>query len=269
MSGSSSATVTEPVGVGDAEPLLRLSEIRKHFGGVVALADVSMDLDAGSVRGLIGPNGAGKTTLFDIVSGVTSASGGSVRFGGTDVTHRSSTARARLGIRRTFQRAQVFNWLSVEDNVLAALEWRGGGGGVLADLTALRTRRVLERARRERAAEVLAWCGLESVRAEAAGSLPLGVQRVVELARAIVDRPSLLLLDEPTSGLDQAESSRFGELITSLRGEGCAVLLVEHDAEFVMRLCDRVCVLNLGSVLVEGTPAEVRADQAVRDAYLG
>jgi ABC-type branched-subunit amino acid transport system ATPase component len=249
--------------------LLRLSFIDKKFGGVVALSGVCLDLHAGMVGGLIGPNGAGKTTLFDVISGVTPASGGTVTFDGRDVTALSSTSRARLGMRRTFQRAQVFNWLSVEDNVLAALEWRGGGGGVLADLVAHPSRRRRERDRRERVAEVLARCGLEKSRATAAGALPLGMQRLVELARAIVDRPRLLLLDEPTSGLDQAESERYGDLITSLRGEGCAVLLVEHDAGFVMRRCDRIAVLNLGSVLAEGNPAEIRTNAAVRDAYLG
>lgn len=269
---STPTTAAEPAAVPSATgttPLLALTAISKRFGGVRALTDVSLNVAPGTVHGLIGPNGAGKTTLFDVISGITSASDGTVRFGGSDVTSVSSTGRARLGMRRTFQRAQVFSWLSVEDNVLTALEWRGGGGGVLADLIAAPTRRALERGRRERVAEVLQWCGLVEHRSTAAGSLPLGAQRLVELARAIVDRPRLLLLDEPTSGLDAAESTRFAELITSLRGEGCAVVLVEHDAGFVMRMCDRIAVLDLGAVLAEGTPAEIQADQAVRDAYLG
>ncbi|MBL7486974.1 ABC transporter ATP-binding protein [Frankia sp. AgB1.9] len=259
---------TTPAATGD-RPLLRLTGISKRFGGVQALTDVSLDVTAGTVRGLIGPNGAGKTTLFDVISGITPATTGRVEFAGQDVTRQGSTGRARLGMRRTFQRAQVFSWLSVEDNVLAALEWHGGGGGVLADLVAWPKRRSLEKARREQVDEVLEWCGLADSRRVAAGSLPLGLQRLVELARAIVDEPRLLLLDEPTSGLDHGESERFGELIQSLRGRGAAVLLVEHDAGFVMRMCDRIAVLNLGSVLAEGTPAEIQADEAVRDAYLG
>jgi ABC-type branched-subunit amino acid transport system ATPase component len=260
-------TATAPDG-NTAGPLLRLSGVSKRFGGVRAVADVSLEVEPGMVRGLIGPNGAGKTTLFDVISGITPASGGTVEFDGRDVTKLSSTARARLGMRRTFQRAQIFSWLSVEDNVLAALEWRGGGGGVLADLVAWPKRRSLERSRREHVDEVLEWCGLAGSRRVAAGSLPLGTQRLVELARAIVDQPRLLLLDEPL-GLDHAESDRFGELIQSLRSKGTAVLLVEHDAGFVMRMCDRIAVLNLGSVLAEGTPVEVQANEAVRDAYLG
>ncbi|KPM55923.1 ABC transporter ATP-binding protein [Frankia sp. CcI49] len=251
------------------DPLLTLGGVSKRFGGVHALTDVDLEVAPGTVRGLIGPNGAGKTTLFDVISGITPASRGFVRFAGADVTGRSSTARARMGMRRTFQRAQVFSWLSVADNVLAALEWRGGGGGVLGDLCGWPARRRHERERRERVAEILEWCGLTAVRGVTAGSLPLGQQRLVELARAIVDRPTLLLLDEPTSGLDAAESARFGDLIESLRSEGCAVLLVEHDAGFVMRICDRISVLNLGSVLAEGTPDEIQRDERVRDAYLG
>ena len=269
MSSSGTEVTATAPDAGTGAPLLRLAGISKRFGGVQALTDVSLEVEPGQVRGLIGPNGAGKTTLFDVISGITIASSGSVRFDGQDVTRLSSTARARLGMRRTFQRAQVFSWLSVEDNVLAALEWRGGGGGVLADLVAWPSRRSLERARREQVEEVLEWCGLAGSRRVAAGSLPLGPQRLVELARAIVDQPRLLLLDEPTSGLDQAESQRFGELIQSLRGKGTAVLLVEHDAGFVMRMCDRIAVLNLGSVLAEGTPTEIQANEAVRDAYLG
>ncbi|OHV39269.1 ABC transporter ATP-binding protein [Pseudofrankia sp. EUN1h] len=249
--------------------MLRLTGISKRFGGVQALTDVSLDVEPGMVRGLIGPNGAGKTTLFDVISGITAPTTGKVEFGGQDITRLTSTGRSRLGMRRTFQRAQVFSWLSVEDNVLAALEWRGGGGGVLADLVAWPKRRSLEKARREQVDEVLEWCGLADSRRVAAGSLPLGLQRLVELARAIIDTPKLLLLDEPTSGLDHTESERFGDLVQSLRGQGTAVLLVEHDAGFVMRMCDRIAVLNLGSVLAEGTPAQIQADEAVRDAYLG
>ncbi|CAO5149837.1 High-affinity branched-chain amino acid transport ATP-binding protein BraF [Frankia sp. AiPs1] len=270
MSTTAAITAASPAATETGtEPLLVLEGVSKRFGGVHALTDVELAVAPGMVRGLIGPNGAGKTTLFDIISGITSASGGSVRFDGVDVTRRSATARARLGMRRTFQRAQVFSWLSVEDSVLAALEWHGGGGGVVGDLCGWPARRRHEQARRERVAEVLEWCGLTKLGTVTSGSLPLGQQRLVELARAIVDRPTLLLLDEPTSGLDAAESTRFGELVTSLRGEGCAVLLVEHDAGFVMRICDRITVLNLGSVLAEGTPQQIQADDRVRDAYLG
>ena len=231
---------------------------------------LSFDARRGEVLGIIGPNGAGKTTLFDVISGVRAPNEGEVLLAGHDVTSTSSTQRARRGLRRTFQRVQAFGWLTVEDNVLAALEWHGGGGGFVADLAYFPTRRRREQERRRRVEEVLEHCGLTAVRKELAGSLPIGVARMVELARAIVDEPKLLLLDEPASGLDETEVVRLGEQIQAVRDEsGCAVLLVEHNAGFVMQQSDRVVVLDLGTVLAEGLPSEVQRNQAVRDAYLG
>jgi ABC-type branched-subunit amino acid transport system ATPase component len=165
---------------------------------------------------------------------------------------------------------QTFGWLTVEDNVLAATEWHGGGGGFLADVVGWPARRRRERARRADVAAVLARCGLEGAKDELAGSLPIGTARMVELARAIVDRPRLLLLDEPASGLDETEAARLGALIHQVRDEsGCAIVLVEHDAGFVMRHCARIVVLDQGHVLSEGAPREIQNDQRVRDAYLG
>jgi ABC-type branched-subunit amino acid transport system ATPase component len=253
-----------------AEPQLRLDRITVRFGGITALDGVSFDAHAGEVLGIIGPNGAGKTTLFDVVSGVRAPNDGSVALAGRDVTRRSAAGRARNGLRRTFQRVQTFGWLSVEDNVLTALEWRGGGGGFVADLVYSPTRRRRERVRRARVDEVLERCGLLPVRKELAGSLPIGVARMVEFARAVVDPPSVLLLDEPASGLDETEIARLVAEIQAVRAEsGCAVLLVEHNAGFVMEQSDRVVVLDLGQVLASGSPAEVQRNQAVRDAYLG
>ncbi len=249
--------------------VLALTEVSVRFGGVRALEGVSFSVEPGEVCGLIGPNGAGKTTLFDVISGVRSPDGGRVRLCGTDVTTWTASRRARNGVRRTFQRVQTFGWLSVEDNVLTALDWRGGGGGMLADLVAFPTRRHRERARRERVDEVLEQCGLTAVRKDAAGSLPIGLARMVELARALVDQPTLLLLDEPTSGLDESEAARLGERIGEIRGAECAVVLVEHDIGFVMEQCDRVVVLDLGKVLAVGAPEAIRSDPTVRAAYLG
>ena len=165
---------------------------------------------------------------------------------------------------------QTFGWLTVEDNVLTALEWRGGGGGFVADVLGSPTRARRERERRARAERALELCGLVDVRAEYAGSLPIGIARMVELARATVDPPKLLLLDEPASGLDQTEADRLGAHIRAVRAEtGCAVLLVEHNAGFVMEHSDRVVVLNLGRVLADGSPDEIQANPEVRTAYLG
>jgi branched-chain amino acid transport system ATP-binding protein len=252
------------------ELMLSLSDITVRFGGITALKGLGFDARAGEVLGIIGPNGAGKTTLFDVIAGVRAPNEGTVSLAGRDITSRSSTWRARNGLRRTFQRVQAFGWLTVEENVLAALEWRGGGGGFVADLVYFPTRRHRERERRTRVDEVLERCGLTAVRRELAGALPIGVARMVELARAIVDEPMLLLLDEPASGLDETETERLGAQIQSVRADtGCTILLVEHNAGFVMEQSDRVVVLNLGTVLAEGSPSEVQSSQAVRDAYLG
>jgi ABC-type branched-subunit amino acid transport system ATPase component len=250
--------------------MLCLSDISVRFGGINALGGLSFDALRGEVLGIIGPNGAGKTTLFDVISGVRAPNEGTVILAGTDITSTSSTQRARQGLRRTFQRVQAFGWLTVEDNVLAALEWHGGGGGFVADLAYLPTRRSREKERRRRVDEVLERCGLTAVRKELAGSLPIGVARMVELARAIVDKPKVLLLDEPASGLDDTEIERLGGQIQAVRRETeCTVLLVEHNAGFVMQHSDRVVVLNLGTLLAQGLPSEVQRNQAVRDAYLG
>jgi branched-chain amino acid transport system ATP-binding protein len=249
---------------------LETRAVSVRFGGVAALDGVDLAFAPGEMCGLIGPNGAGKTTLFDVLSGVRAPSSGDVVLDGAVVTGRSATWRARHGLRRTFQRQQTFGALSVADNLLVALEWRGGGGGLAGDVARLPARRDHERQRRERVDEVLALCGLDDVRDVPAGRLPIGRARMVELARAVIDPPRVLLLDEPTSGLEDAEAGRLVEVAHDVRDRhGAAIVLVEHDVGLVMRACDRVVVLHLGSVLADGTPAAVRADAAVRAAYLG
>jgi branched-chain amino acid transport system ATP-binding protein len=249
--------------------MLVLHEVSKSFGGVRALDAVSFGVERGEVCGLIGPNGAGKTTLFDIISGVQAPTSGRVEIDGVDVTGEAPELRARAGVRRTFQRAQLYGNLSVEDNVLTALEWRGGGGGLVADLVGAPARRRLERDRREQIDVVLDQCGLTAWRGAPAGTLPIGQARLVELARAIADQPQLLLLDEPTSGLSPTELACFTERIDELRRSDLAMVLVEHDMSFVMAQCSRVVVLDLGKVIADGTPAEVQADEQVRSIYLG
>ncbi|NRQ39122.1 ABC transporter ATP-binding protein [Nonomuraea sp. NN258] len=246
--------------------MLAIEAVSVAFGGVRALDEVSFEVGAGQVCGVIGPNGAGKTTLFDVVSGLRRPLAGRVSVAGRDLTGVPALRRARDGVRRTFQRTQVFGRLSVADNVLAALDWRGGGGGLPADLVGWPGRRARERERRERVAEVLELCGLDAVRDAYAAALPVGQRRLVELARALADRPGLLLLDEPTSGLDAEQTARLGEVIGGL---DTTVLLVEHDMGFVMETCDRLVVLDLGKVIATGSPAEIRGNPVVRAAYLG
>ncbi|MFD8528646.1 ABC transporter ATP-binding protein [Streptosporangium canum] len=245
---------------------LAVEAVSVSFGGVHALTDVSFEVPEGQVCGVIGPNGAGKTTLFDVISGLRRPTAGSVSVAGRDTTGVPAVRRARDGLRRTFQRTQVFGRLTVADNVLAAIEWRGGGGGLPADLAGGRARRRLERERRDRVDEVLALCGLTELRDAYAAALPVGRRRLVELARALADHPSLLLLDEPTSGLDADQAARMEEIIRAL---DTTVLLVEHDMGFVMNVCDRLVVLDLGKVIASGTPAEIGDDPVVRAAYLG
>ncbi|HEX3842466.1 MAG TPA: ABC transporter ATP-binding protein [Acidimicrobiales bacterium] len=250
--------------------VLKVEEIGVSFSGVVALQAVSLEVARGEVLGLIGPNGAGKTTLFDVVSGLREPKRGTIIFDGNDVTGRSAVWRSRAGMRRTFQRQQVFGRLTVEENLLCALEWRGGGGGILADLVALPPRRRIERRRRAELDFHIERCGLGPVRHAVAGSLPIGTARMVELGRALAESPSLLLLDEPTSGLGDAEVECLSSVINQLRADGsCGVLLVEHDISFVMSHCDRITVLERGEVLAEGTPGEIQSNPEVRDAYLG
>jgi len=250
--------------------VLELDRIGVRFGGVIGLDGVSLQVSEGEVCGLIGPNGAGKTTLFDVISGMRTPQEGSVTMDGVDVTGLSAAKRARLGIRRTFQRVQTFGWLSVEDNLLTALEWRGGGGGMAGDLLALPSRKRRERQRRERVDHVLGLCGLTGVSKSSAGSLPIGQARMVEFARAIVETPRLLLLDEPTSGLEEVEVDRLAQSMRALLGEHeCAVILVEHDMHFVMGECNPIVVLDQGRVLCSGSPEEIRTNEEVQTAYLG
>lgn len=253
---------------GPDSAVLRVHDVSVRFGGVRALQDVNVASRRGEVTGLIGPNGAGKTTLFDVISGLLTPTSGSIDFGGDDITAQSAVVRARSGIRRTFQRQQVFGQLTVEDNVVAGMEWHGGGGGLVADLLSLPTRRRLERGRRELAMTTLEMCGLLAVRDRPAQQLPIGLARMVELARAIVDQPTLLLLDEPTSGMGAQEMTNLSNVLQTVKGSGCSVLLVEHDMSFVMENSDRIFVLELGRVIAEETPSTLHGNEVVRYAYL-
>ncbi|MCU1644352.1 MAG: Amino acid/amide transporter ATP-binding protein 1 family [Nocardia sp.] len=246
--------------------MISIDDVSVRFGGIQALSGVSFTVHKGTICGVIGPNGAGKTTLFDVLSGLRRPSSGAVRLDGRDVTRISAVRRSRLGLRRTFQRPQVFGRLSVLDNVLAAIEWRGGGGGLTADMLGWPARRRLESERRGRAAIALDRCGVADLANAYAADLPIGQRRMVELARAIADDPAVLLLDEPTSGLDVGQTALFADVVRSLN---TTVLLVEHDVPFVMDICERVVVLDLGKVIADAPPAQIRADPVVRTAYLG
>jgi branched-chain amino acid transport system ATP-binding protein len=237
-------------------PVLEAHELNVRFGGHRAVRDVSLEVDAGEIVGLIGPNGAGKTTTFNAVSGVQRCTG-RVLLDGTDVSGAPPHQRARIGMSRTFQRLEVFGSMTAYDNVRTAAEIAARGRGEKV------------RVGKEIADEVVETVGLGPVARRRADALPTGQARLVELGRALATRPKVVLLDEPASGLDEHETERFAEVLESVRADGMAVLIVEHDIDLVMRLCQRIYVLHLGELIASGTAAEVRADEGVREAYPG
>jgi branched-chain amino acid transport system ATP-binding protein len=238
-------------------PLLQVDEITVRFGGVTALSDVQLDAEQGSITGLIGPNGAGKTTLFNVITGLQEPTSGKVTIDDKDVTGLGTHKRARMGVARTFQRLEVFGSLTARENVLVAAE--------------IRKRWAKDRSAncRSAAAELLDRVGISHVAEERVDALSTGYARLVELARALATQPRLLLLDEPGSGLDSQETEVFGDLLLELARDGLTILLVEHDVELVMRVCDRIHVLDFGRKIAVGSPAEIQADPQVQAAYLG
>ncbi len=246
--------------------LLDVRAIRKQFGGLVAVNDISFQIRAGDIVGLIGPNGAGKSTTFNLVSGVLPLSAGEVELLGQRVDGRASRDVARAGLSRTFQHVKLVPDMTVLENVALGCYLRTKSGVVAAMLGLDRAEEA--RARAE-ALRQLRRIGLADQAFELAGNLALGPQRLVEIARALASDPSLLLLDEPAAGLRHKEKEALAEVLKQLKAEGLSLLLVEHDMDFVMKLTDRIVVMEFGRWLMEGTPAEVQASPAVRAAYLG
>lgn len=246
--------------------VLQANEVSKRFGGLVANNEVSMDVKAGEVHALIGPNGAGKSTFFNMISGVDTPSSGVVQVMGHDMTGKPSREFARLGMGRTFQHVRLLGTRSVLDNVtIGAHRW--GHRGWIASM--LRLDREEEAALRAQAMAQLERCGLADMAQTPAASLALGQQRIVEIARALAGQPAVLLLDEPAAGLRHLEKKALAQLLGQLRSEGVGILVVEHDMEFVMGLADRITVLEFGSVIARGTPAEIQNNLRVLEAYLG
>ncbi len=239
-------------------PLVEIRDLTVRFGGHTALDNVSFGIGSGAITGLIGPNGAGKTTLFNAITGLQQPTSGTVLFNGKDVSRLAPHKRARMGLARTYQRLELFLSLSVRDNVRVA--------GDIYNASRHRRARIDVEREADRLVEL---AGLGDIAERDISEIPTGRARVVELARALMGSPSVLLLDEPAAGQTEEESRRFGRLLTDLANAGTAICLVEHDLELVMSTCSLVHVLDFGALLASGTPTQIRNNQRVVDAYIG
>ncbi|AHG65329.1 branched-chain amino acid ABC transporter ATP-binding protein/permease [Advenella mimigardefordensis] len=263
-SGEPPLTERAPLAAGTQ--VLSVDGVVRRFGGLVAVNNVSFTVTAGEIVGLIGPNGAGKSTMFNLITGVLGKTEGRIHFLGEDVTHKSQRQIARMGVARTFQHVKLRPAMSVLDSVALGANMRGSAGFIRSGLGLNRAEenRILDQAYKQ-----LQRIGLEGSEYTPAGKLPLGLQRILEIARALASDPVLLILDEPAAGLRKHEKEVLATLLRQLKAEGLTILIVEHDMDFVMKLVDRLVVMNFGAKLIEGSPQQVRADKKVQDAYLG
>jgi len=246
--------------------LLEVECLTRRFGGLTAVSDLSFSVEAGEIRGLIGPNGAGKTTTFNVISGFYAPSSGRVIYDGRDISGMKTSAIAELGLIRTFQATTLFQEFTVLENVLVGCHLQARGGLIGSLIGAGRAR---EASAEAAAREVLEFFGLSERAGEPASNLPHGLQRALGMAVALVAGPKLLLLDEPFTGMNPEETGHMMELVRRVRDRGVTLLLVEHDMQAVMGLCDKITVLNFGQLLTEGLPTEIRSHPDVIEAYLG
>ncbi len=248
------------------ELVLKVEKIRKQFGGLTAVNDISFDIHAGQIVGLIGPNGAGKSTTFNLITGVMPKTTGQVFYRGQDISAAPSRAIARQGMARTFQHVKMLNDMTVLENVALGAYTRGHCG-VISSM--LRTNKNEEQRFMKEAQQQLERIGMGQYLHELAGNLAMGPQRLMEIARALCCDPALLLLDEPAAGLRHKEKQELIKILRQLKNEGMSILLVEHDMDLVMNVCDHLVVMEFGTLLTQGTPSEIQASPAVRAAYLG
>jgi branched-chain amino acid transport system ATP-binding protein len=249
------------------EPILQVRDLGRTFGGIVAVSDLTLDVKAGSIHGLIGPNGAGKTTTFNVISGFYAPSRGKVIYLGEDISGQATSALAELGLVRTFQGTTLFQEFTVLNNVRLGCH-RSAKAGFLQRV--LGTDRATEEAAEKKARRILKLLSLEKLADELSSNLSHGHQRALGLAIALAADPKLLLLDEPFTGMNPEETRQMIELVQLVRKEqDVTIMLIEHDMQAVMGLCDTITVMNFGTLLAEGTPEEVRNNRVVIDAYLG
>jgi len=248
--------------------MLEVSGITQVFGGVTALEDVSFAVKKGDITGVIGPNGAGKTTLFNIITGIYTQTAGRVSLNGRDVSGLPPERLARLKMVRTFQNIELFGGMTVLENVMVGLHTRSSSG-LLACSLRMPWTRVEETRIREGALKWLDFAGINDLAEVTAGNLPFGKGRMLEIARALAVEPAIILMDEPAAGLNSQETLGLARMIRRIRDLGITVVLVEHDMELVMDICDRIVVLNLGRKLAEGSPREIQDNREVIAAYLG
>jgi branched-chain amino acid transport system ATP-binding protein len=248
--------------------VLEVNGLRKAFGGLMALFELTFKVETGQIKAIIGPNGAGKTTLFNVISGTFPSTGGSIKFHGKSIDELKAHEIATMGISRTFQTVELFNNMSVLENVMVGRHCRTRAGMLRVGFRLGGVKSEEEKILRT-SMEYLKFVGLDKKASENAGSLPLGEQKLLEVARALATEPELLLLDEPASGLNEAETEKAAQLIYQIREKGTTVVLVEHDMGLVMEVSDEILVLNYGQRIAEGSPEEVKNDQSVIDAYLG
>jgi branched-chain amino acid transport system ATP-binding protein len=248
--------------------MLKAENITKTFGGITALEDVSVALTKGEITGIIGPNGAGKTTLFNIITGIYTQTSGRIFLNGGNISNCPPEKLARLGLVRTFQNIELFGQMSVLENVMVGLHTKSRCG-IIACAFKLPWHVKEERAVRNRAMNWLDFCGLKEDAGTVAGNLPFGKGRLLEIARAMAVEPQIILMDEPAAGLNNQETAQLADIIRKIRDSGVTVVLVEHDMELIMDICDTIVVLDLGSKLAQGTPREIQENPAVIAAYLG